>query len=141
VYPNDSATTGEVAGSDALGLSGIVKVIVATADASLAAVAYGDGFGLDVGPVVDDDERGVRAVECRPPQGGVIELVSALDVSTPFARAIERCVKERHGGIYALVLTATDPDRASARLAEQGFVTPGAPPRQATIYGARFLIE
>ena len=47
VYPNDSATTGEVAGSGDLGLSGIVRSIVATADASLAATAYGDGFGLE----------------------------------------------------------------------------------------------
>ena len=58
VYPNDSATTGDVNGGGDLGLSGIVRVVVATADASLAATAYGDGFGLEVGPVVDDPERG-----------------------------------------------------------------------------------
>ncbi len=141
VYPDDSARTGDVAGSGDLGLSGIVKVIVATADASIAAAAYGEGFGLDVGPAVDDAERGVRCVVCRPPKGGVIELVSAVDTSRPFARAIERCVKEQHGGMYALVLTATDAARAGARLADAGFVAPGAAPNEATIFGARFLIE
>jgi methylmalonyl-CoA/ethylmalonyl-CoA epimerase len=141
VYPNDSARTGDVAGSGDLGLSGIVRVVVATADASIAASAYGEGFGLDVGPAVDDAERGVQCVVCRPPKGGVIELVSAVDTSRPFARAIERCVKEQHGGIYALVLTTADAGRACARLAEAGFVAPGAPPNEATIYGTRFLLE
>jgi catechol 2,3-dioxygenase-like lactoylglutathione lyase family enzyme len=141
VYPNGSAETGDVAGRGDIGLSGIIKVVVATADASLAAATYGDGFGLDIGPVVDDDDRGVCCVECRPPKGGVIELVSALDTSKPFARAIERCVKEQHGGMFALVMAATDPERATARLVEQGLARQGEPLWQATIFGARFLID
>ena len=138
VYPNDSAQTGDVTGAGDLGLSGIVRVVVATADASLAATAYGEGFGLDVGPVTDDEERGVSVVECRPPKGGTIELVSAVDTSKPFARDIERNVKEQRGGMYALVLRAHDAGRAGARLAAAGFA---ASPDQVTIYGARFLIE
>jgi catechol 2,3-dioxygenase-like lactoylglutathione lyase family enzyme len=141
VYPNDSARTGDVAGTDALGLSGIVRVVVATADASLAVAAYGEGFGLDVGPVVVDDGRGVSCVECRPPKGGVIELVSALDPSKPFADAVEGCVKAQHGGMFALVLRAADPQRAFAGLAAQGIPTQEAPLPQATICGARFLID
>ena len=141
VYPNDSAATGDIAGRGNIGLSGIIKVVVATTDASLAAATYGEGFGLDVGPVVDDDQRGVRCVECRPPKGGVIELVSAHDTSKPFARAIERCVKERHGGMYALVLAATDPERATARLAELCFATMDDPLRQATIFSTLFMID
>jgi hypothetical protein len=138
VYPNDSAQTGDVAGTGDLGLSGIVKVVVATADASLAATAYGEGFGLDVGPVIDDRERGVSVVECRPPKGGTIELVSAADTSKPFARDIERTVKEQHGGMYALVLRAQDPGQVRARLTGAGFAVS---PDKATIYGATFLIE
>jgi hypothetical protein len=140
VYPNDSAQTGDVAGLGDLGLSGIVRVVVATRDAALAAATYGDGFGLDIGPPVDDEERGVCCAECRPPKGGVIELVSAVDTSKPFAAAIERCVKEQHGGMYSLVLSATDPERATARLAERGFTTQDVPLRHATVFGARFVI-
>jgi catechol 2,3-dioxygenase-like lactoylglutathione lyase family enzyme len=140
VYPDDSVRTGDVVGSGDPGLSGVVKVIVATADASLAATAYGDGLGLDVGPVVVDDERGVLCVECRPPKGGVIELVSAVDVSTPFAQDIERCVKEQHGGMYALVLAATDPGVAARRLAERGVPVRDGRPPEATLFGARFLL-
>ena len=72
-------------------------MIVATADASLAANVYGQGFGLDVGPAVHDEERGVLCAQCRPPKGGVIELVSAVDRRQPFARDIERFVKETTG--------------------------------------------
>jgi len=140
VYPNDSATTGAVAGTGDLGLSGIAKVIVATADASLAATAYGDGFGLDVGPAVADDERGVLAVECRPPKGGVIELVSSVDPARPFARAIEACVKERGGGMYALVLTSTDRRRTLHQLAAGGFTTCADETGCVSMFGARFII-
>jgi catechol 2,3-dioxygenase-like lactoylglutathione lyase family enzyme len=141
VYPDDSVTTGRVSDSRGPCLSGIVKVIVATADASLAAIAYGQGFGLELGPVVDDTERGVICVECRPPKGGVIELVSAVDASKPFARAIEHCVKDQNGGMYALVLTADDPPRAAALLTERGVITPDVTPLEAMIFGARVLIE
>ncbi len=141
VYPDDSATTGEIAGSGDLALSGIMRVVIATADASLAATAYGDGFGLPVAPAVDDSERGVRVVECHPPKGGVIELVSVLDPSRPFAQAVAGCVKERHGGLFALVLHAPDPARAMARLAELGCTTPDGAADEATICGTRFLIQ
>jgi catechol 2,3-dioxygenase-like lactoylglutathione lyase family enzyme len=141
VYPNDSARTGDVAGSNDLGLSGIVRVVVATADAALAAATYGDGFGLDVGPVVDDEERGVSCVECRPPKGGVIELVSPLDTGKPFAEAIAQCGKAQHGGMFALVLNAPDPERAFAALAARDIATEDGPLRHATICGARFLID
>jgi catechol 2,3-dioxygenase-like lactoylglutathione lyase family enzyme len=140
VYPNDSATTGDIPESRPPRLSGIVKVIVATADASLAANAYGQGFGLEVGPVVDDAERGVRCVECRPPKGGVIELVSVLDVSKPFARTVERCLKDQNGGMYALVLRADDPHRAVAHLVQRGVATRDVAPPEALLFGARFLI-
>jgi catechol 2,3-dioxygenase-like lactoylglutathione lyase family enzyme len=141
VYPNDSATTGEVAGSGDLGLSGIMRVVIATADASLAATAYGDGFGLPVDAVVDDPERGVRVVECHPPKGGVIELVSVLDSSRPCAQAVARCVKERHGGLFALVLHAPDPRRAMSRLAQLGCTSPDGAADEATLFGTRFFIR
>ena len=141
VYPNDSATTGEAAGSGDLGLSGIMRVVIATNDASLAATAYGDGFGLPVDAVIDDPERGIRVVECHPPKGGVIELVSVLDSSRPCAEAVARCVKERHGGLFALELHAPDAGRAMSRLAELGCTSPDGAADEATICGTRFFIR
>ncbi len=138
VYPNDSANVSDPPESRAPRLSGIVRVIVATTDASLAANAYGEGFGLDVGPVERDDERGVLCVECRPPKGGVIELVSAVDASIPFAASIEECVKDGNGGMYALTLRADDPRAAVAQLAERGLAV--RDDTETTVYGTRFII-
>ena len=83
----------------------------------------------------------MHAVECRPPKGGVIELVSVLDLSRPFAQAIAGCVKERHGGLFALVLHAPDPVRTMARLTDLGCTSPDGPSDQAIICGTRFIIE
>jgi hypothetical protein len=80
-------------------------------------------------------------VECRPPKGGVIELVSVLDLSRPFAQEVAACVKERHGGLFALVLHAPDPVRTMARLTDLGCAPPDGPSDQAIICGTRFIIE
>ena len=141
VYPNDSATTPGDHRSGPPGLSGIAKVIVATADASLAATAYGQGLGLEVGPVAHDEERGVLCAHARAPKGGFIELVSAVDTARPFAEDIERCVKEQNGGMYALVLHTADPGAAVAALAAAGVATrPGGTP-EAVVFGTRFLFD
>ena len=41
----------------------------------------------------------------------------------------------------ALVFSARDVGRVCGRFADAGFVAPGAPPNEATIFGARFLID
>lgn len=142
VYPNDSAATGGGHVSAAPGLSGIVRAVVATADASAAVEAWGRGFGLDAGPVTVDAERGVRTATCRAPKGGVVELVSVADPTRPFAAEIERCRREQGGGLYALVLRADDPAAAAAVLADRGVsVRTGPAGPEATVYGTRFVLE
>ena len=141
VYPDNSVPPSGRSESLAPGLSGITKVIVATADASLAANAYGHGLGLDVGPVTYDEQRGVLCGHCRAPKGGVIELVSAVDAANPFAQEIERCVKEQNGGMYALVLRAADPPAAIALLDARGVVTRVGNAPEAVVFGTRFLLE
>jgi catechol 2,3-dioxygenase-like lactoylglutathione lyase family enzyme len=141
VYPDNSVTTGPYE-SQAPGLSGITRVIVATADASIAAHAYESGLGLEV--VADarhDEERGVMSVQCKAPKGGVIELVSPVATDNVFAQDIDRCVKEDHGGMYALVLGAGDPEGAAAMLRDRGIATRATPTPHFLAYGARFLIE
>jgi hypothetical protein len=141
VYPENSAPPPDRNDRRAPGLSGIAKVIVATADASLAANAYGHGLGLDVGPVTHDQERGVLYAHGRAPEGGVIELVSALDTTNPFAQAIELCVKEQNGGMYALVLHAPDPHAAVTILDAPEVETGAGTAPEAVVFGTRFLLE
>jgi hypothetical protein len=129
VYPDNSVRQEGGHESAEPWLSGIAKVIVATTDASLAADVYGRGFGLDVESVVEDCDRGVLCARCRPPKGGLIELVSAADSSRAFAGDIERFVKERGEGMYALVLRTADPPAAASKLGTS------------TFFGTRFLIE
>ncbi len=144
VYPNDSAQTGSGHRSEAPFLSGIARVLIATADASLAATAYGHGFGLPVDAAVEDADLGVARVRVHPPKGGVIDLVSPSDTTKAFAREIEATLKERHGGLHALVLDAADPAAVAEVLAARGVAVrtaaQGGGAIEATLFGTRFII-
>jgi len=144
VYPDNSVRQPDYSDrspggtEDGAALSGITRVIVATGDATLAAKAYGEGLGLAVDDVVEDEARGVLVARVHPPKGGVIELVSALDGDQAFARDIAGFVAEKGEGIYALVLRADRPEAALARLAAGGLAVVD---NQVSVYGARLLIE
>ncbi len=140
VYPNNSVEAGPHPGR-APRLSGITKVVVATADASIAAHAYESGLGLDAVAAGHDDERGVMWVQCKAPKGGVIELVSAVDTDNVFAQDIDHCVKEGNRGMYALVLHAADPQTAAAVLRDRGVATAVTPIPHVLAHGTRFFIE
>jgi hypothetical protein len=117
-----------------------MRAIVATSDASLAANAYGHGFGLDVGAVHHDEQRGVLVAEARAPKGAVIELVSPVD-DTPFARDVAECVKEQNGGLYGVVLRADDPAGALTVLGSRALATVESPAPHVVAFGARFFVE
>jgi catechol 2,3-dioxygenase-like lactoylglutathione lyase family enzyme len=140
VYPENSVRTGPYP-SQAPGLSGIMKVVVATADASIASHAYESGLGLEVTAPAYDEERGVTMVHCKAPKGGLIELVSPVATDNPFAQDIDRCVKEQHGGMYALVLHAADPRAAVAALSDRGLAIEATPLPHLVAYGTRFLVQ
>jgi len=142
VYPNGSVSAGTRPGGEP-GLSGIERTIVAVDDASIAAEAYGPpGFGLDLGEVIVDDERGVEAVICTPPKGGVVELAAPTDTQKPFAEVLEKQLKDRGPGLHALVLHADDPAGAAEVLADRGLEPTEVAGRVALdVFGARFLIE
>lgn len=141
VYPNDSVGSHPPQDGSEPGLSGITKAILATSDAALAGDTYRRGFGLDVGPAEHDDERGVITVVCRPPKGGLIEFVSVVDSSRPFAQEIELFIKERNEGLYALVLKADDPASAASVLAGRGIGFGGSTQLETSLFGARILLE
>ena len=141
VYPNDSVPNPGGLQSTAPELSGINKVIIATTDAEQAVDAYRVGLGLEAGSVDKDEERGVLTAICQAPKGGIIELVSALDTSRPFAHDIERFVDDKGQGMYALVLHADNPQTALSTLQDRGVTTGGTAGNEASIFGARFIIE
>lgn len=113
VYPVNSFNTPFKGERDesAPRLSGIAKVIIAVSDLDRAVEAYGTQFNMPMDKSVDselDRERGVRSAICRPPAGGVIELVEVEDASKPFASAIADFLSDGREGMYALVLQSPD---------------------------------
>jgi hypothetical protein len=112
-------------------LSGIVRVIVAVEDIEHAVEVYGSQFKLPMEKIVDDTERGVWSAICRPPTGGMIELVAVKDASRSFAGAIERHLQEKREGMYALVLESPDLQATAASLTGHGIkVCPAADNRE-----------
>lgn len=138
IYPTGSVKNPGGHDYGPLGLSGIVRAIIATTDVHAAVKVYGEGLGLEVGPVETDSERGVLSALVTPPTGGVIELVSVADESKPFARKIEGSISTSGEGLYAIVLQADDPAAVLSALAEGGAAVDGA---EAMVFGARVVIE
>ena len=99
--------------------------MVATRDASIAGEVYGEGLGLAADAPEVDEKRGVLSRLVRPPQGGVIELVSPVDTTQQVASEIDEFLQSKGEGICALVLNAGETTQ------EQDF----------ELFGTRFLIE
>ncbi|MEJ2130171.1 MAG: VOC family protein [Gammaproteobacteria bacterium] len=100
-------------------LSGIMRVIIATRDLDDAVNVYGTKLGIVIDTPSEDLERGVGTALCRPPTGGVIELVTPVDERRSFAQSIAEFLQSRGEGMYCLVLQAQDPQAAAAILAER----------------------
>ncbi|MCP3991946.1 MAG: hypothetical protein GY724_22930 [Actinomycetia bacterium] len=141
IYPDNSVGDTGDHESDKPNLSGITRAILATADVTQAAATYGAGLGLEVGEPEHDDDRGVVAIICRAPKGGVIELVSVVDPERPFARAIDRSLENGGEGLYGLVLRAPDPQSAMATLEDKGVVADQDGLGALSVFGTRMLIE
>jgi len=129
VYPVNSFQ-GEDSGSsdaaDSPGLSGIKRVIIAVYDLDHAVTVYGDMFAMDIGEPSVDANRGVRSAICKPPSGGVIELVSVEDPQQPFAKSIAEFLDTNREGMYALVLQSHDLQMTAQALAARGLETSAA---------------
>ena len=132
-------------------LTGIAKVIIAVTDLDHAVEAYGARFNMPMDDRVDrewDRERGVRSAICRPPTGGVIELVEVEDAAKPFAGAIADFLSDGREGMYALVLQSPDLAGTEKALKARGLNVARAAdsvavlevPRE-EVYGALIRIE
>jgi catechol 2,3-dioxygenase-like lactoylglutathione lyase family enzyme len=138
VYPVDSFEPArhpiERDPARALGLSGIVRVVIAVRDLERALETYAHRLGLEAGEPRPDPRRGVAAALCVPPAGGRIELVAPTDPRQPFAAAIAERLDRVGEGMFALVLQAPDPQAARRALAERGI-------EPENLFGARLLLE
>ena len=120
IYPNGSYV-GDLPDTDeSLGLSGIVRVEIAVRNLDAAREAYGAKMGLPVEAVVTDAVRGVDSVICRPPKGGVIELLAVRDRAMPFAAGLDEFLSSRGEGMYAIALRTADVGAVGVELAERG---------------------
>jgi hypothetical protein len=142
VYPTGSVPHPDEPAAEAPHLSGIVRSIVAVDDASVAAKAYDHGLGLEVTHAEPDTERGVLVAHATAPWGAVIELVSPLDETRPFAAAIAAHLRDKGQGMAALVLSAEAPIHSAQLLAARGLASdlhgPFGP--EVTAFGTRFVI-
>jgi catechol 2,3-dioxygenase-like lactoylglutathione lyase family enzyme len=126
VYPVNSFQGEDPGSSDdsgSPGLSGIKRVIIAVQDLDHAVTVYGDMFAMDIDEPSVDTQRGVRSAICKPPSGGVIELVSVADQQQPFAKSITEFLDTHQEGMYALVLQSRDLQATAAALATRGLKT------------------
>jgi catechol 2,3-dioxygenase-like lactoylglutathione lyase family enzyme len=108
IYPDGSVTQPDNLVSGAPNYSGIQKVVVATRDATLARDVYCQGLGLPADPPRTDLDRGVVSSIVRPPEGGIIELLSPVDTSKETGAEIDEFLSSKGEGICALVLDADD---------------------------------
>lgn len=108
IYPDNSVTQPKDPFSAAPHYTGIQKVVIATHDATLARKVYSEGLGLEADPPQIDSSTGVLRCVIRPAKGGVIELVSPIDVSQGPARELESVLVSKGEGIFALELAANE---------------------------------
>jgi catechol 2,3-dioxygenase-like lactoylglutathione lyase family enzyme len=150
VYPSGSfrAQPAQVQRSEgrALGLSGIVRVVIAVNDAKRARDTYERGLGLALIGAQGDPERGVESVLLRAPSGSVIELAQPLNEARPFAAALALRLRGAGEGMSALVLRARDPEAAGAALLARGLMVgtrqAGAIELDArSLFGVRVIVE
>lgn len=105
---------------EAPAVSGIVRVMIAVRDLENAIEVYGAKLGMAMAPVTEDPEQGIRSALCRPPSGGIIELVTASDSSRGLGRAIATHLEEEREGMYALVLESPDLPTTASQLIDRG---------------------
>jgi catechol 2,3-dioxygenase-like lactoylglutathione lyase family enzyme len=129
-------------------LSGVARVIIAVRDMDHAVSVYGDKFAMDISEPSVDAHRGVRSAICRPPSGGVIELVSVEDRSQLFAKSIQGFLDSNREGMYALVLQTNDPEASANVLSARGLRVSASDDSPATMeiertstFGALLRIE
>jgi len=80
----------------------------------------------NIGEPSVDSQRGVRSAICKPPSGGVIELVSVDNPQQPFAKSIAEFLDTHREGMYALVLQSRDLQATATALATRGLMTTAA---------------
>ncbi len=149
VYPVNSFTQEDpmnAISADPPGLSGIKRVIIAVKDLARAREVYDTKLAMPIDEPTIDINRGVKSSICRPPSGGLIELVSVEDQSRPFAEAIGDFLKDKREGMYAVVLQSRNPETAEIALKAKNLEVTSSTDLPGLMqveqqFGVRFLVE
>lgn len=146
VYPTGSFQGQRAPGPQSLGLSGIMRVMVAVHDVESALAVYARALGLSADAIQQDNVRGIRRAMVRPPVGGAIELVSPLDAGRPFTQSLSARLEGRGEGLFGLVLEAADPLSVAKELSARGIATAAAYEGGIALspddtFGARIYVE
>ncbi len=147
VYPDDSFTGSAPASDGDLGLSGIRRVTVLVRDLEQACRTYRDGLGLDVVALEEHLATGLRHAVVRPPKGGVIDLVSAVDSEQPAAAEALDVLDARGEGMWELTLEAPKLEGIAEELTARGLSVDRDPRGRsllldpAQVFGVRLRIE
>lgn len=146
IYPVNSFQGEKEQSDKTLSLSGITRVMIAVQNIDQAVEVYGAKLGMPIDPVAVDAVRGVKSALCRPPTGGMIELVCVEDNRQVFAKSVEAFLQSRGEGMFALVLETQDLQKTADVLSQRGLnvntVTDDAIEiAQADTFGALIRIE
>ncbi len=103
-------------------ITSMPRIAVAARDFEAMVASFRDGLGL---PVVDLSARsgkslGAKLAMCVPPGGSNIELMSPADAEAPLGQSLDRFLRRRGDGLFALMLEAPDPNAEAAVLAQRG---------------------
>jgi len=147
IYPVNSFQGQMDETAETVGLTGIARVVIAVRDIEAASEVYGRKIGLDADAPSPNAERGVTSVLCRPPSGGVIELVAVTDLDQAYAQRVAKFLDERGEGMFELVLQSADLSATTTTLASRGLTIDSTDAASTTqiaksdTYGAQICIE
>lgn len=119
IYPCNSFTQKLDEPEASLGLSGVVRVVIAVTDIDAAAQIYGSKIGMKANQECIDAQRGVRSIHLKPGRGGEIELVSAFDSNKEYCKRIESFLRLNGEGMFELALQTADVDSAETALLDR----------------------
>lgn len=133
---------------DAIGLSGIARVIIVVRDLAQAIDTFGTKFAIPTSAAESNADHGVSRAICTPPTGGDIELVAVDDAEKTYAGLLAKFLTDKGEGMYALVLKSNNFEATKAALPTRGVTATDVPGLsnvleldRATMSGARIWVE
>ncbi len=103
-------------------ITGMPRIAIAVNDFETAVATFREKFGMPVIDISDSsvDSLGAKLAMCVPHGGSNIELMCPADPKAPLSQSLDRFLKRRGEGLFALMLEASVPDDEAELLANRG---------------------